>query len=332
MTSPTLKKTRSLAELEDVVPVASGVGAGHPGPVFGIEQTGPRLRGASQEGRRAAGRRPPRARAGTAWRWTSATPARLATSVASETSSASKSRPGPSTKVMTPMTSPLAVSGTDRPVETPDRLVAELVVVERSQLGPAGAEGDSRRCVGVEREDVVRRCLARARGRRRPGFAYVEPDEPALPGDLDRAGVGQPALDQAHGPLDHGRRLETRAQQPGHLGKEREPLASRLRVAQRLAFVFENLGPLQGLCGQPGQRREESQIGFARLGLRDEGEGKHPERAGAADEGLADDRHRLGKFAQDPRHDLDRHVFADARPRRQCLRRPVRPRVKHAPV
>ncbi len=48
-----------------------------------------------------------------------ATPARLATSVASETSSASKRRPGPSTKVITPMTSPLAVSGTARAVAVP---------------------------------------------------------------------------------------------------------------------------------------------------------------------------------------------------------------------
>ena len=53
------------------------------------------------------------------------------------------------------MTSPLAVRGTDKPVETPDGSLPTCSVVERSQLGPTRAEGDRRRCVGVERENVV---------------------------------------------------------------------------------------------------------------------------------------------------------------------------------
>ena len=64
------EEDRVVAELEDVVPVAAGVGAGHPGPVLGVEQEALRLRGGSRAGRRAAARRRRRAPAGTAWRWT----------------------------------------------------------------------------------------------------------------------------------------------------------------------------------------------------------------------------------------------------------------------
>ena len=49
----------------------------------------------------------------------SATPVRLATSVAREMSSGSNRRPGPSKNVMTPITSPLAVKGTASAVASP---------------------------------------------------------------------------------------------------------------------------------------------------------------------------------------------------------------------
>ena len=64
------EEDRVVVELEDVVPVAAGVGAGHPGPVLGIEQEaldfGERV---GQDGALRA-RPPRRAPAGTAWRWT----------------------------------------------------------------------------------------------------------------------------------------------------------------------------------------------------------------------------------------------------------------------
>ena len=79
-----------------------------------------------------------------------ATPARLATSVASETSSGSNTRPGPSRKVMTPMTSPLAVSGTASAVDEAERVGLGVGHGNGGQLGAAGAVGHGGRRIGVE--------------------------------------------------------------------------------------------------------------------------------------------------------------------------------------
>ena len=282
---------------------------------------GRRPRAASRGARLAAAPRRRRARAGTASALDRATPARLATSVASETSSASKSRPGPSMKVITPMTSPLAVSGTASAVETPCGSAPSSPPSSGASCVRPRAEGDGGRRVGCRRGGL----LDAGAGADRPlapvpGLAHVEPDEPALAGHLDRARVGQPALDEAHGPPDHRRGLEARAEEPGHLGEEGQALASRFRGAQRLPLVLEHLGPLERLRGEAGQGGEEAQIGLARLGVGHEGEGEDPERADAADERLADDRDRLGELVQHPGHDLGGQVVTDPLVRRRWWR------------
>ena len=321
MTSPTLKKTVSSLELEDVVPVAAGVGARPPRPGTRRRAGGPPPRATSRGARRAAAPRRRRAPAGTVWRSTGRHRPGSPPRWPARRRPPRTAGPGPSTKVMTPMTSPLAVSGTASAVVTP----CGSARPRRPRAGPAacGPCGRRRRPARRSRRGGRRRRAARRRrglGRRRPGLAHVEPDEPALAGHLDRARVGQPALDQAHGPPDHGGGLEARAEQPGHLREEGQALAPGLGVAERLPLVLEHLGPLERLRRQPGQRGEEAEIGLARLGVGHEGEREDSERADAADERLAHDGHRLGQLVQRPaarsRSDRSRHR---ARPGRRCV-------------
>ena len=219
------------------------------------------------------------------------------------------------------MTSPLAVSGTARAVATPGGSAPLLAswsgascVRPVRKATAAGASEPNGRTSGGPLVGV-----GGAAATAWPRLAHVEPDEPVLAGHLDRARVGQPALDEAHGAPDHGGGLEARAQQPGHLGEERQALPSRLGVAQGLALVLEDLGPLQGLCGQarPTSRgtadRARSSSGCATKARE-----RTPSGPDAADERLAHDRHRLRELVQDPGTISVCDVRRAPRRRRRC--------------
>ncbi len=107
--------------------------------------------------------------------------------------------------------------------------------------------------------------------------AHIESLQPAVAGDLHHAGIGEPAHHEVHGALDHRRRVQAGAQQTGDVGEQGQAFPGRLGVAQGLAFLLEELGSLERLCRQPGQGREEPQLGLARLGATHEGEGEYPE-------------------------------------------------------
>ena len=116
MTSPTLKKTESSLEHEHVVPVAPGVGAGHARPILGVEQKpfdlgqGLRQHGALEHlGDHVLTLEARGVRQGD--------PGPACHLGGQRHVVASKTRPGPSMKVITPITSPLAVSGTASAVD-----------------------------------------------------------------------------------------------------------------------------------------------------------------------------------------------------------------------
>ncbi len=148
------------------------------------------------------------------------------------------------------------------------------------------------------------------RGGRAPRVAHVESNQPALVRHLDDAGVGQPPLHEAHRAPDHRGRLEARAQEPRDLREERQPLAARLGGAQGLTFVLEDLGPLERLGREAGQRGEEAQVGRVRLRLGDEGQGQDSQRPDAPDERLGDDRDGLVQLPQRTGHQLAGDVRA----------------------
>ncbi len=130
--------------------------------------------------------------------------------------------------------------------------------MEWSQLGAAGAEGDRGRCVGPEGQHVVPASLRASTDRRgRPGFAYVEADEPALPGYLDQhESAKRPSTRlMVRRMTIVGSRLELNNRVTSDRRDRRSLPASASREC--LPFVFEDLGPLQGLRGQSGQGREE---------------------------------------------------------------------------
>ena len=143
---------------------------------------------------------------------------------------------------------------------------------------------------------------------------YVESLQPAFAGDLHHAGVGEPAHDEVHRALDHRGRVQAGAQQPGDVGEQRQALPGCLGVAQGLALLFEELGPFERLCRQPGQSREKAQLRLARLGATHEGQGEYPERAHAPHERFGHDRDRLSQLRHDGGHDLGRHVGVDGAP------------------
>ncbi len=206
-----------VAELEDVVPIAPGVGPGNPRPVLGIEQEALDVGQGVRQNR---------------------TLQHVRHNVLSlEPRGVGQGDPG-SACHLRGQRDVVRLEGPARPVHEghhPDdlaiggqrhrqgggdarRVVTVPAVVKRGQLCPTRSEGNGRRGIGCERKNlapVPRRAATLCGGRH--GLAYIESDEPALSGHLDRAGVGQAALNQAHGSTDHGRGLEARAQQPGHL-------------------------------------------------------------------------------------------------------------------
>ena len=261
-----------ITELEDVVPVTPGVGPGDPRTVFGIEQQaldiGQRVRqnGPLQHVRHDMLPLEPR---GIGQGDTGAT--RHLGGQRHIVGLEDPSRPVHEGH----HADDLAVDGQRHAQCRGDAwcFAAALTAAERSQLCPAAAEGNSGRCIGFERKYVAAPAgRVRTVLRGRPRFPYVESHEPALSGHLDRARVSQTALHEAHGAPDDGGGLEARAQQTGHLRKKRQPITCGLGVAECLTFVLEHLGPLHRLRREPGQRREEPQIGLVRLGLGDKGE------------------------------------------------------------
>ena len=196
-----------------------------------------------------------------------ATPARLATSVASETSSASKRPPRPSTKVITPMTSPFAVSGTDE--RGGDRRCAAPPLARRG-AGPAGCGRCGRRPPPARRRRTEG-SSARARPRRGPrsparARARRAARSPLSPGTWTDARVGQTALHQAHGPLDHRRRVEARAEEPGHLREERRgaPAPPRHRAAPRARVRTSGPVRVPVRSARPGSRGSAARARSAR--------------------------------------------------------------------
>ena len=209
---------------------------------------------------------------------------------------------------MTPITSPLAVKGTASAVASPGPLAIRRRRRDRGQLGTAGPVGEGGGRVGVEGNAVrADQALGRRRGEDLVP-SHVESLQPALAGNLHDAGVGQPAHHQVHRALHHRGRVQAGAQQLGHVGEQGQALAARLGLAQGLAFLLEELRPLERLRRQAGQRREEAQFGLARLGPRHEGEGEDAERAGTAHEGLGHDGDRLAQLRHGAGHDLGREV------------------------
>ncbi len=127
----------------------------------------------------------------------------------------------------------------------------------RREMDTAGPVGDGGRRVGVER-NVVHADEARF-GWRLEDLCrtHIESLQPTVAGDLHHAGIGEPAHHEVHRPLDHRRRIEAGAQQTRDVGEQGQAFPGRLRVAQGLAFLLEELGPLERLCRQSGQGREK---------------------------------------------------------------------------
>ena len=75
--------------------------------------------------------------------------------------------------------------------------------------------------------------------------------------------------------------------------------------------MFEHLGALKSLRGEPGQGGKETEVWLAGLGLGYEGQGEHSKGPDAPDERLSDDRDRLRELVQHPRHDLAQDFTQD---------------------
>ena len=233
-------------------------------------------------------------------------------------------RPGPSMKVITPMTSPFAVSGTARTVETAwGSGVVRLL--ERRQLGPARPirHRGGRRAVECARSRIPSR-------EEDPLLSLFGPwtssrTNPRSPGTCTtQESASRPSTRLIVRRITVvGSRLELSNRVTSESNDK--TFASGFGRPQRLPFVFEDLGALQRLCGQAGERREETQVGFTQLGVVDESEGQDAERPNAADQRFRNDRDRFGHFRQHPRHHLGRQLGCPSVSRSRSSLRPSLP-------
>ena len=148
--------------------------------------------------------------------------------------------------------------------------VALVVEFERCQLCPPGPVRQGGRGIRVVGHLLAAQ-LAED-GAADIGAAHVEPDKPGVGWYLHDAGIGQAALDEAHGAPDDRGGLQARTEQPGHLGEQGEALPGRFGGAEGLTFVLEHLGPFERLGSEGGQRGQEADVGTAQLGIVHEGQ------------------------------------------------------------
>ena len=228
------------------------------------------------------------------------------------------------------MTSPLAVSGTDKPVETPAARPSSLSWSGASCVRPvrkATAAGASEPNGGRRAAALDRAALTRPARRSRTS-SRTSPLSPGTWTEHESASRPSTRL-MVRRITIVGSRLELNSRVTSERRDSRSRPASASRSASRSC---SNTWARSRACAvSPAKVERKRRSGSLGSGCADEGQRKDPERPDAADEGLADDRHRLGRVRAGPGPRSPSRGLRTSSSA-ATLATTVRPRVKHAPA